>query len=68
MKDQFVMPELGKVDNTGAVVINFSSEILPQSFSQVMYYLKKEQAILGNRILQDVSSETEAVSALDELK
>ena len=33
-----------------------------------MYYLKKEQAILGNRILQEVSSETEAVSALDELK
>ena len=33
-----------------------------------MYYLKKEQAILGKRILQDVSSETEAVSVLDELE
>ena len=62
------MPELGKVDDKGAVQIKFSSKIQPQSFSQVMYYLKKEQAVRGDRLLRELQNDQQVVTQTDELE
>ena len=40
MKNYFVLPMLESVDMSGNLLIKFSSEIMPSSFSELVYYLK----------------------------
>ena len=50
-------------------MIKFSSKIVPQPFSQILYYLKVEQAITSRRFLNDEVDSTDSDSPeLDELE